>query len=207
MSTFTTRMTTGLLLVTVITSSSANQEKSTPRSTAPLEPIIVKLTAYKPRIHPGDSIELRAEVWNNGSATLFIGRQLDASNKAMSRLELYLEHDSRLDRPMSNSAADYIPDDKEPFSNLLAREWLPLAPNHFYGQTVVMSPSDFPRLRTPGRYQVRGRYISEGFRSPREDNPLRTRASEISQLPYSAWEGETETNPVWIAVEDRSTRP
>jgi hypothetical protein len=204
MSDFTKPTAVGLLLVAMVGSSWAHQgrDKSRPRHTPPVQPIVVRLVSHTSRISPGNSIELRVEVQNNGPKTLFIGRDLEAPNNAMSRLELYLEHDHRLDKPMSNSAADYLPDDKEPFSNILAREWLPLPPNHFYGQTVVMSPSDFPRLRTPGRYRVKGQYISEGFGSPRQDNPFRARAADISKLPYTAWEGEIETNSVWITVED-----
>src|SRR5215469_3886101 len=141
MSTFTTCMTIGLVLITAANWSSAKQEKSTPRLAARLEPIIVKLIPAKTHIHPADSIELRVEVWNEGSKTLFIGSDLQSSNS--SRLQLYLQHDSQLDRPMSNAAAEYPPSDNEPLSNLLAREWLPLAPTHFYGQTIFMSPSDF----------------------------------------------------------------
>ena len=193
-----------LLLAAMVGSSWAHQDrdKSRPRHTIPALPIVVRLTSHRTHISPGDSIELRVEVLNNGPKTLFIGRDLEAPSNAMSRLELYLEHDHRLDRPMSNSAADYLPDDKEPFSNILAREWLPLPSNHFYGQTVLMSPTDFPRLKTAGRYQVKGQYISEGFGSPRQDNPFRTRAAEIAKLPYTAWEGEIETNSVWVTVED-----
>ena len=197
-------MAVGLLLAAMIGSSWAHQErdKPRPRHTLPVQPIAVRLTLHRTHISPGQSIELRVEVQNNGPKTLFIGRNLEAPNNAMSRLELYLEHDHRRDRPMSNSAADYLPDEKEPFSNILTREWLPLPPNHFYGQTLVMSPTDFPRLKTAGRYQVKGQYISEGFGSPREDSPFRTRAAEIAKLPYTAWEGEIETNSVWVTVED-----
>jgi len=69
------------------------------------------------------------------------------------------------------------------------------------GLVGLWEVNDFPRFKTPGRYQVKGRYIS-GASSPRGQS-LPNEAAEVSSLPLTAWEGEIETNSVWTTIAER----
>ena len=162
--------------------------------------IKVKLTCDTPNVRVGDGIDLKAEIVNVGPTTVFVAKELNGAGNAISKLNLYLEVGSQLQPPMTHTAADSVPGRKEPFANLFAKFWVALAPAHFYGGNLYMSSSDFPRLNIPGRYKIRGEYISRGFYLPTPNNPLQSYIEELKALPYKPWEGLVETNSIWIDV-------
>jgi hypothetical protein len=162
--------------------------------------LVVRLSCSTPIIHGGDGIELRAAIFNEGPNPVFIFRNLRGAANEISRLSLFLQHGPKVDRPISNSAADFAPDHSQPFANQLAKWWILLAPGHFYGQKFYMDPRDFPQLNVPGRYRIRGEYVSHGFYLPTPNNPLQSYVSELEALPYKPWEGSVQTNSMWIEV-------
>ena len=162
--------------------------------------IAVKISCVRPIIYAGDSIDLQAEISNESPTDLFIYRDLHGADNSVARLNLYLRDGSRLDRPVANSAADFIEDHRESFVNQFVKWWIALAPERSYGQKITMSPSDFPQLKVPGRYRIEGEYMSDGFFSPGPNNPLQGYKSELQALLYKAWEGRVDTNSIWIEV-------
>lgn len=165
--------------------------------------ILVKLTCTNPIIHEGESIELLAEISNEGFEDVFIARDLQGVGNSISRLNLYLQHGSLLDSPRTHTAGDSFPGRKAPFANLFAKWWLALGPGHFYGQKITMSSSEFPQLKVPGRYRIRGEHTSHGFYLPTPNNPLQSYISELEALPYKPWEGSVETNSIWVEVRSK----
>jgi len=159
----------------------------------------VTLRPSKVTIRPGQSIDLRIEIQNTGLAEVFVAKNLTLGGNSVSRLDLFLEHGSQIDRSMSNWAADDLMT-AEPLAAVLARNWVALPPGAFYGGHVHMDPRDFPRLRVPGRYRVKGEYRSDSVLRRSENNPLRAHTAEILELPYGFWEGRTITNPVVVEV-------
>ena len=88
-----------------------------------------------------------------------------------------------------------------PFANLLATQWIALEPGMFYGCDIDVYANEFPRLRITGKYVITGRYTSHGF-----DENLRGFEADIAKLPFMAWEGEVESNPVTILVTRRALK-
>jgi hypothetical protein len=162
--------------------------------------LIVKIVPIKTVVFSGENVDLRVEVWNEGSDEVFIGKNLGYPSDSTGGVELFVEHNSRLDRSMNKSAGDYIVDLKTPFASLVTSHFIALAPGHFYGQVVSMDPGDFPRIKIPGRYLIKGEYIAGGFYGGGEGNPLQGHEAEIKTLPYKAWEGRVDTNSVWMEV-------
>ena len=89
----------------------------------------------------------------------------------------------------------FAPGHVPPFANLLSTQWIALDPGMFYGCDIDLYANDLPRLRIPGKYTLTGRYASHGFREN-----LRGFEEDTGKLPFKAWEGEVETNPVKIVV-------
>lgn len=160
--------------------------------------LVVELSAKKSTIRLGEELTLVVILKNQSSDVFFIDRNIDELGD---RLILYLQHGSAVDRSLSRAVGDYfITNRTTPFATLLFQHWIALEPGKFYGGEVGMDPRDFPRLRTPGRYLVKVQYRSVGFHEPGEGNPLRGREDEINKLPYKAWEGQIESNSIWIEV-------
>ena len=200
MSRFCKQIIGGALLISICTIlSSLGQEM--PKSSADA-PLLVELSAKKSTIRPGEALRLIVILKNQTSDVYFIDRSIEGGGD---RLTLYLQQGSEVDRSVTRTADDYfIANRTTPFATLLSQHWIALGPGKFYGGEVDMNPSDFPRLRTPGRYLVKFQYGSKGFHEPADGNPLRGREDEISKLPYKAWEGETESNSVKVEVTTRA---
>jgi hypothetical protein len=111
--------------------------------------------------------------------TFFIYREIQGAGNSVARLNLCPRHGSQLDRPATNSAADFVEDGRQPFADQITKWWIALAPGKFYGQRVTMSPLEFPQLGLRGWYKIEGDYRSDGFFSSGPNNPLLGYKSEL----------------------------
>jgi hypothetical protein len=92
---------------------------------------------------------------------------------------------------------------KDSFARRLVYRWTTLPTRDFYGTVVAMDPASFPQLNTPGRWRLRGTYKSIGNLSSShcwDTAPIPDNEEQIKGLPYEAWQGEVNTNTVWIEV-------
>jgi len=153
-------------------------------------PLVVELSAKKSTICPGGLLTLGVTIRNNGNKDLFIERSID---QQLDVFTLYLQYGSKTETARTVGVGDYFGTSRPPFPALLAQNWIALGPGKFYGGEVVMNPKDFPHLRVPGRYLVKGQYSSGDF-------PLRGYEDEVSKLPFKGWKGRIETNSIWIEV-------
>jgi hypothetical protein len=166
--------------------------------------IKVRLVPKKKSIKVGEVLEVRVEIWNVGSSTVFIEKAIYELCGPTSPLSLRLE----LGPPMKPQAvfvcaADCIYNAEDSFASRLVYRWTTLPPGDFYGAVVAMHPDSFPQLNTPGRWRLRGTYKSvHGLLwSPCADlAPVPDNEEQIKGLPYQAWQGEVDTNTVWIEV-------
>lgn len=168
--------------------------------------VSVKISANHRRLQPGDSVVLHVEIWNEGTKDVFIFKEIQGPSNALSGFDFSLQYAKQIDRPSMVSVADCFCSgrgpDSPPLANPLSIFWIAIPPGHFYGGEATMTPSDFERLRIPGRYRVQGKYTSRGFLAQDINNPLLGNADELKQLPYQSWTGAVETNSVWIEVVD-----
>ena len=100
-------------------------------------------------------------------------------------------------------ASDCVYTAKDSFARRLVYRWTTLPTRDFYGTVVAMDPASFPQLNTPGRWRLRGTYKSIGNLSSShcwDTAPIPDNEEQIKGLPYEAWQGEVNTNTVWIEV-------
>jgi hypothetical protein len=173
---------------------SLGQETQSPASERP--PLVVELSARKSTIYPGGLLRLGVTIRNSGNKDLFIERSID---QQLDVFTLYLQYGSKTETARTVGVGDYFGTSRPPFPALLAQHWIALGPGKFYGGEVVMNPKDYPHLRVPGRYLVKGQYISGDF-------PLRGYDDEVSKLPFKTWKGRIETNSIWIEVTTKTKK-
>jgi hypothetical protein len=160
--------------------------------------ISVELSLKGPGVvKAGEPLIFRVTVRNTGLREVFVSRDISLVNE---RFVMYLQNGLRLERPLTHVVADSFVDRAKPFSVLLSENWILLKPGYSYGTEVIMDTRDFPTLQIPGKYLVKGIYRSSGFNDVPESNPLRGWETEIGKLPFDAWKGKVETNPIWITV-------
>ena len=166
--------------------------------------IKVTLIPQTKTIKVGGTLEVRVEIWNVGSHPLFIEKAIYEQCGPISPLSLRLE----LGPPMKpqegyGCASDCIYGAKDSFARRLVIRWMSLPVGNFYGTVVTMSPDSFAQLKTPGRWRLRGVYKSMGDLSSErcfDTAPFPDNKEQVQALPYDAWQGEVDTNTVWIEV-------
>jgi hypothetical protein len=161
----------------------------------------VRMIPVKKVIKAGESLEVRVEVWNVGSKQLFIEKEI-YELCSCSPLSLSLD----LGLPMKpyqghGCAANCVDNARASFAKRIVERWISLPVGNFYGTVVRMNPDSFPQLRTPGRWRLRGSYRSGGdLSSSTCFFRVALDKQQIEELPYTAWQGEQDTNIVWIDV-------
>jgi hypothetical protein len=199
-----------LIVCVLVTSAQAQEKNQTEGPNDSETKVSVRISATKTRLQPGESVVLHVEILNEGPTGVFIFKEIDGPDNALSKLDLFLHYRGQVYRPSGASIADCFcsgrRSDSPPLASELSKFWIALPPGHFYGGDVTMRASLFESLRKPGRYQVQGKYTSRGFLAQDINNPLLGYADELKQLPYRAWTGEVETNSIWIEVATPSHR-
>ena len=169
--------------------------------------ISVRISTDHRRFRPGETVRVRVEIWNHGNEDLFVFKNVDGSfSNAIAGIQLTMFQGAKVVGPTKAAASDSFASQRSsypPLSSELARYWIPLPPDHFYGGEVALDPSWYERLLVPGRYRIQGHYSSRGFLARDINNPLLYYTPELKQLPYKAWEGEVETNSVSIEITHR----
>jgi hypothetical protein len=167
--------------------------------------IEVRLILKKQSIKVGEVLKVRVEIWNVGSRSLFIENAV--YNPCLpSPLSLRLQ----LGPPMKPQtgfgfacAGDCVYTAKDSFARRLLSRWTILPPGDFYGTVISIHPESFPQLKTPGRWRLGGTYKSIGNLSAShcwDTAPIPDNEEQIKGLPYEAWQGEVDTNTVWIEI-------
>ncbi len=167
--------------------------------------IEVRLIPKKKSIKVGEVLEVRVEIRNVGTKTLFISNEIyNLCVAAPLSLRLDLGPPMKpLSGPGHGCAGDCIYTAEDSFAKRLLWRWTVLPPGHFYGADISVYPDSFPQLYTPGRWRLGGTYKSIGnlSSSPCWDTaPIPDSAEQIKKLPFEAWQGNVDTNSVWISV-------
>ena len=172
--------------------------------------IEVRLLPRTKSIRVGDSLDVRVEIWNVSSHPFFIKKAIYEPCGPSSPLSLRLELGPPLKSQKGIACAGDCLEGSDNFTTKMVNRWISLPPKTFYGTVLRMDPDFFPQLKTPGRWRLGGAYKSIGGLSSTSclgpyPSPEETR--QISALPYAAWEGEVETNSVWVEVLRGSPSP
>jgi hypothetical protein len=161
--------------------------------------IVVELSAKKTIVYPGEMLKLHVTIKNLGNRALFIPRDISAINQ---RFVLSMRPSKGQEQgSMAVGDTFYAPGQTPPFANLLSMEWLALAPGMFYGCDMDVYASEFRQLKVPGKYTITGHYASHGF-----NENLLGFEEDTGKLPFKAWKGEVDTNPLTILVTRRAAK-
>lgn len=168
--------------------------------------ISVRISLDRARLHPGEDVRLRVEIWNTSNEDLFVFRSIETRlSNALATLRLAMYKNDREVGPtmiITSDSFNSLRSTYPPLASELSQYWVALPPQHFYGGEVVMQSSQFRGLMLPGRYRIQGKYTSRGFLAQDVNNPLLHYAQELERLPYHSWVGSVETNSVWIEIID-----
>jgi hypothetical protein len=138
--------------------------------------VSVRISAKKPRLQPGEPVGLHVEIWNEGPKDVYVFKEIQGPDNALSTLDLSLHYRGKVDWPSVRSAADCFCSSRglnsPPLAVPLSIFWIAIPPGHFYGGEATMRASLFERLRMPGKYRVQGKYTSRGFLAQDINNPL-----------------------------------
>ena len=163
--------------------------------------IEVRISPKTNVVRVGSALDVQVEIWNVGREQLFIEK--DIYNLCFhSPLSLFLELGPPLKpREGGGCASDCLDDPNKSFTTRFVQRWISVPVGYFYGTTVHMGPDIFPQLQTPGRWQLRGTYKSEGdLSSSLCMNQVLLDPEQTGKLPYKGWKGEEGSNVVWIQV-------
>lgn len=186
-------------LVALLSPIIASVQTFNPRSSRDSAPKIeLKLVREKATIQPGETLKLRVELWNVGSADVIVAQRID-SKFGNSQLRLFLER-GPIREAGTGMVADGIPEPDPDFEKTFVTNWLTLDRGHFYGTYVYMDPIEYPHLRKPGQYNVRAEYDSRGISSTPGWNGGYLKQQDVENLPLMALKGTISSNTVEIQV-------
>jgi hypothetical protein len=175
--------------------------------------ISVRISAKRMRVEPGQNLVLNVEIRNEGSKSVFIAKDIQGPDNALTAIQLSLYYDGEVEHQSVFKVVDDFSSNladspsAPPLSSILSENWVPLAPSHSYGGDVVMLSSNFSHLSIPGRYRIQGKYTSRGFMADDVNNPLAEYFQQLQQLPFGSWVGEVDTNSIWIEVVKPTKKP
>lgn len=165
----------------------------------PIEVHVVPSRLMLLPLKPGHSLDVRIEIWNLGKQDLFIGKNIVGASQ-VSTMKLYLTGGVALAEPGVGVAVDEASSPSQAFASVLSTHWTVLTAGHFYGTVFHMYVNDFPKLGVPGTYRLEARYSSVGFPEDGNINLLRVDPEQSKKLPYKAWEGQIDSNPISIKI-------
>jgi hypothetical protein len=175
------------------------QTANSPKTGESSPAIELKLIPETRVIRPGETLRIKAELWNVGTDEIIIAQDIEATF-GDSDLELFLEVGSTLEGSNTHSVADSIPDPNPDLTKTFVENWLTLNEAHYYGTYVYMDPMSYPQLRKPGHYRIRAEYTSRGISSVPTWNGGWLKQEDIDKLPFKAWKGTINSNFVSIRV-------
>ena len=160
--------------------------------------ISVRLSVPKTQYQLSEPIPVRVTIENQGSRPILIGRAIWTGG---SRLSVMLE-DPAGGRGWGEAGSVGLEGNpNQTLEEAVCAHWLLLYPGSFYGATLTMTEKSNELLKTPGRYWLKAEYSSQAIKDAlRELNPQFAHYDEIAKLPYRAFEGKVEVEPVAIEI-------
>lgn len=139
---------------------------------------------------------VRVEVRNVGSERIFVPSEI---GRGFSKVQFWWEESEGKGLLGIANSVDRIGPPHEDFLKLLVENWVVLPPGYSYENSVDAS-SNVAELPKPGRYRIRAKYVAYDMNSTSLNNPRGAYLDRISSLPFPAWKGEVECDPVWIEI-------
>jgi hypothetical protein len=138
---------------------------------------------------------VRVEIRNIGRERIFVPSEI---GRGYSYLQFWWEDSRGNDLQGSGGAVDSSGPPHEDFTKLLLENWIVLPPGYSYGTSIDASID--VNEPNPGRYRVRAKYTVSDMDSKGMNNPLGAYLDKIPSLPFPAWKGAVESNPISIEI-------
>ena len=192
------------LAVLVISFLTATGPASTRGQEASRPDLGIRIEAAKTVVSKGEPLSIRVEFTNRTQRDLYVARNLTGVGSNAADITFAVWNSAGQAEPGERAAADCVIK-PNPDSLLVAvmKNWVALPPGSSYATSAKLGPSPF--LERGGRYKIVASYESRGIGEQFWTDCVRASPSEIAKLPFTAWEGKIESNPIWIKVVDQRT--
>jgi hypothetical protein len=161
--------------------------------------IAIKIASTRKHYVTGERVRIRVELTNLGNRDLLVGRELTGYGSNPADITFQVWNSAGKAMPGEKNAGDCVSrQNPDSVATAVLKRWIALPPASSYVSTVDFSPS--PPLEEPGRYRIVATYESGGVEAQYWSDCLKATPEEIANLPFAAWKGEVNSNPIWIEV-------
>ena len=160
----------------------------------------VHISPENPAFPQNEPLHLRVEFRNEGSSTIRVGRAVGTDAWQPFRLAIRIEdsHGHLILEPVRDLVELPCVDLRE--SDVRnPKIWVELAPHANYTQVLEVITKALGKA-PPGRYKIMGRYRSYGVLEGGHCMYLQDLRDSKKSSTGQEWEGEVDTNAVWITV-------
>ena len=170
------------------------------------EELEVRISPPESVVVLGETLRLRVEILNNGRQDVLVCKDFLSG-----ACDLRFSFDPVARVPHAVVSKDCTPYEwsthaappRNELERILVEDWVPIAPQHFYGVAVNLEPTAYPELQVAGNYRVSGRFSSGGFLDQYCYYKLKPFSKEVTDLPTKSWRGAVSTNAVLVRVSSK----
>jgi hypothetical protein len=163
-----------------------------------------RLNPTKRIFKQGERIPVHIELSNVGFGGILVCNEIILGPGLPCYVHLWLEDEKSRKIAEPNFVIDrFPPNSKETLLQALLRIWSNLQPEHTLKATVEFYPPGEHDLK-PGHYLLRGSYLSSGIDAPYFINSDLLTSEELSKIPYPAFHGRVDADPVRIEITPNS---
>jgi hypothetical protein len=173
--------------------------QSASETNGPPPKLAVHLSQVSDDTFAGEHVQVKVEIWNEGSGDVFVCKDFDKPGWPYCSLTFRVEDASGHTGKQTAGVADFYHRIRQSLLQALMRDWLPLRPNHSYGAIITLSADAYDLLREPGLYRISSKYTSHAPLSSYQGT-VQFEPSELVSLHVESWEGQTESNTIEVQV-------
>lgn len=163
--------------------------------------IEVQIQPTKSTFRKGEPIQIRVELMNRSHRDLFVGRELGGLDSDPAHVRFYVWNSAGEQSPSGKAVGDRFTPSPESLLRAVIKRWIALRPQSSYSVTLYLDNSSFSFLKQPGHYRIRATYRSQGIKAQvTAERLVNAKREDLASLPFPAWEGEVNSNSVWINV-------
>jgi hypothetical protein len=161
--------------------------------------VSVDLTFVRSSVPERSPVMVNVLIKNISDQTIFIPSSIPVNASGFpANLQAWFEDANGKGLPGISAALDRPRPPEDDFYKLVFEYWVAIPPGYSYG--TVIDVTNFIEDAPPGRYRLSATYSAEGLNARHMNNPLGNHQDKISLLPYPAWEGVVECDPIWIEI-------
>lgn len=161
----------------------------------------LKIWPKSAKVVKGETVVIYVEISNHGRKDLFISRRLPSIQGDGAFLCFHVFDRGNVESPRAMGVSDQFASHGVSLPLAVLSNWIALPPNSTYRVEREIGASEFDFLGELGTYRISASYISLGIRGQVSSwHLVDVKPEDVDRLPFQAWEGTLESNPIWIKV-------